>query len=148
MGFWHSKHQSAICTADIDSSQCWRTEKCRSQRTYWVIGCKGLFFSGLWQHHNGQAETSINWLMILNRTLGFGLMGWFWCQPLVNAKDTRNVTYHDRIKMTQHCFRYGETKNLSKFLAVGSSRLRCRAYPYLNEDCQEKGKHIPRAVEG
>ena len=35
----HSKHQSATCTADIDSRQCWRAKKCRSQRIHRVIGC-------------------------------------------------------------------------------------------------------------
>ena len=70
-------------------------------------------------------------------------MGKFWYRALVNAKDTRNVTYHDSIKTTPHYFIHAEPKNLSKFRAFG-----CRAYPYLNEDRQEKGKHIPRAVVG
>ena len=72
-----------------------------------------------------------------------GLMGGFWYRALVDAKDTRNVTYHDQIKTTPYHFIHGEPKNLSKFRAFG-----CRTQtPYLKEDRQEKGKHIPRAVE-
>ena len=42
-------------------------------------------------------------------------------RALVNAKDARNVTYHDQIKTNPYYFIHGEPKNLSKFghLVVG-----------------------------
>ena len=54
------------------------------------------------KYQNGPAESSINLIMILNQTqmVKSGLMGRFWYRALFNAKDTKNVTYHDRIKMT------------------------------------------------
>ena len=97
------------------------------------------------QYQNGPAESSIHSLSLLSRTqmVESGLMVKFWYRALVNAKDTRNVTYHDHIKTTPHYFIHREPKNLSKFRAF-----ECRTYPYLNEDRQEKGKHIPQAVKG
>ena len=109
------------------------------------LGVKNYSSVAYEQYQNGQAESTINSLMILNRTqmAESRLMGKFWYQALVNAKDRRNATYHDRINTTPHYFIHGEPKNLSKFRAFG-----CRVYPYLNEDREHKGKHIPRAVEG
>ena len=99
------------------------------------LGVKDYFSVAYEQYQNGLAESSIHSLSLLSRTqmVESGLMGKFWYRALVNAKDTRNVTYHDCIKTTPHHFIYGEPKNLSKFRALG-----CRAYPYLNEDCREK----------
>ena len=84
-------------------------------------------------------------LMILNRTqmVESGLMGKFWYRAVVNAKDTRNATYYDCLKTTPHLFIHGDPKHLSKFRAFG-----CRSYPDLHENRREKGKHIPRVVEG
>ena len=58
------------------------------------------------------------------------------------AKDARNVTYKERIRMTPYLYMYGTKKDKSKFRAFG-----CQAYMYLNEERRGKGKHIPRAVE-
>ena len=109
------------------------------------VDVKNYFSVAYEQYQNGPAESSINSLVTLNRTqiVESGLMGKFWYRALVNAKDTRNVTHHDRIKTTPHYFIHREPKNLSKFRAF-----ECRTYPYLNEDRQEKGKHIPRAAKG
>ena len=84
------------------------------------------------QYQNGPAESSINSIMLLNRTqmIESGLLGGFWFQALVtsngSAKDERNVAYHYQIKTTPYYFMHGEPKNLSKFWAFG-----CREYPYL-----------------
>ena len=112
----HSKHQSATSTADIDSRQCWRAQKCRSQRICSVIGCKELFFSGIraiseWacriQYYfaydfdsNANGSVGVNWRILY--------------RALVNAKDARNVTYHNSIKTTPYYFIHGEPTNLSK----------------------------------
>ena len=58
------------------------------------------------------------------------------------AKDARNVTYKERIRMTPYMYMYGRKKDISKFRAFG-----CQAYMNLNEERRGKSKHIPRADE-
>ena len=137
MDMRYSRTQSATCVANIDSRSAWRTEKWRSQGIYWiqVAARAGLFSVAYEQCQAGPAESSIDSIMILNRTqmVESGLLDGFWYRALVNAKDARNVTDHDRIKTTPYYFMHGEPKNLSKFRAFG-----CRACQYLNEDCREE----------
>ena len=151
MDLWHIKHQSKTCTADLDSRQCWRAEKCRFQHIE-SLGVKNYFLVAYEQYQNGPAESMIDSLMILiwTQMVESGLMGDLWYQALVKLSMSmlriREIpTLHDCIKTTPHYFIHGEPKNLSKLRAFG-----CRAYPYLNEDRREKGnsKHIPRAVDG
>ncbi len=71
-----------------------------------------------------------------------GLGGQFWFSAAMAAKDTLNVTYKERIRMTLYLYMYGRKKDTSKFRAFC-----CQAYMYLNEELRGKGKHIPRAVE-
>jgi hypothetical protein len=54
------------------------------------------------------------------------------------AKDARNVTYKERIRMTPYLYMYGRKKDISKFRSFG-----CQAYTDLNEERRGKGKHIP-----
>ena len=109
------------------------------------LGVKDYFSVAYEQYQNGPAESSINSCMLLTRTqlAESGLGGKYWFRSLVSAKDARNATYHARIKTTPHYFIFGKPKNVSKFRAFG-----CRAYPYLNEDWRENGKHVLRAAEG
>ena len=72
------------------------------------LGVKNYFSVAYEQYQNGPpgpAESSIHSLSLLSRTqmVESGSMGKFWYRALVNAKDTRNVTYHNRIKTTPHC---------------------------------------------
>ena len=64
-----------------------------------------------------------------------GLKGGFWYRALVNAKDTRNVTYHDQIKTTLHYFILGEQHSDVE-------------HTHTSMKTTEKGKHVRRAVDG
>ena len=63
----------------------------------------------------GLSESSIKSLNLLVRLqmAESGTTGMFWFRALVSSRDARNVTYHERIKMTQHMLVYGKPKNLS-----------------------------------
>ena len=69
-----------------------------------------------------------------------GLGGRFWFKAATAGKDARNVTFKERIGMTQHQAMYGENRNVSDFRAFG-----CRAWVYLDKQRREKRKHTPRA---
>jgi hypothetical protein len=71
-----------------------------------------------------------------------GLGRQFWFSAALAAKDARNVTYNERIRLTPYLYMYGKKKDISQFRAFG-----CQAYMYLNEERRGKGKDIPRAVE-
>ena len=67
------------------------------------------------QWQNGQGESSINSLMTLARSVMVesGLGGQFWFSAAMAAKDARNVTYKERIRMTPYLYMYGRKKYLS-----------------------------------
>ncbi len=71
-----------------------------------------------------------------------GLGGRFWFRASTAGKDASNVTFKERIGMTQYQAMYGEKKDISNYLAFG-----CRAWVYLDKQHREKGKHTPRAKE-
>ena len=108
------------------------------------MGVENRYATPYEQWQDGQAESSINSLMTLARSVMVesGLGGQFWFSAAMAAKDARNVTYKERIRMTPYLSMYGKKKDISKFRAFG-----CQAYMYLNEERRGKGKHIPRAVE-
>ncbi len=58
-----------------------------------------------------------------------GLRGQFWFSTAMAAKDARNVTYKELIKMTPYMRLYGKKKDIAKFRAVG-----CSAFVYLNDE--------------
>jgi hypothetical protein len=108
------------------------------------LGIQSRYSTPYEQWQNGQAESPINSLMTLARSVmvELGLGGQFWFSAAMTAKDARNVTYKMCIKMTLYMRMYGKKKVRSKFRAFG-----CQAYMYLNEERRGKGKHITRAVE-
>ncbi len=108
------------------------------------LGIQSRYSMPYEQWQNGQAESSINSLMTLARSVVVesGLGEQFRFSTAMTAKDLRKVTYKERIKLTQYMRMYGKKKDISKFRAFGY-----QAYMYLNEERRGKGKHIPRAVE-
>ncbi len=84
-----------------------------------------------WQ--NGAAESTINSIMMSARTVmaESGLGGRFWFKAASAGKDARNVTFNERIGMTQHQAMYGEKRYVSDFRAFG-----CRAWVYLDKQRQ------------
>ena len=67
-------------------------------------------------------------------------MGGFWYRNLVNAMDTRNVTYDGQIKTTQHYFIHGEPERT--YPSSGHSDVEH------THTSMKTRKYIPRAVEG
>ena len=144
-------NQCATCVANIDSTRRGNAGKsnfdeCRSPGIYWISGCADYVSVAYELHQNGLAESSINSIMLLNWTqmVESGLIGVFWYRALVTAEDERNVIDHDQIKTTEHYFVRSVCPNF------GHSVVRWSGIPCLNEDSSEleRGKHIPRAIEG
>ncbi len=71
-----------------------------------------------------------------------GLGCQFWFRAATAGEDTHNVTFKERLCMTQYQAMYGEKKDGSDNQAFG-----CRAKVYLDKQHQEKGKHTPKAKE-
>ena len=71
-----------------------------------------------------------------------GLGGRFCFKAAKAGKDTRNVTFKERIGRSPYQAMYGEKKDVSYFRAFG-----CRAWAYLDKRRREKGMHTPRAKE-
>ncbi len=107
-------------------------------------GARNHFSSSYEQWQNGLAEGATNSIMRLARTVmaESGLGGRFWFKAALVGKDTRNVTYKQRLWQTPYSCIYCELKDVSRFRAFG-----CRARVYLNTERREKGKHTPRAQE-
>jgi transposase InsO family protein len=73
----------------------------------------------LWQ--NCAAESTINSIMMSARTVmaESGQGGRFWFKAASAGKDARNVTFKERIGMTQHQAMYGEKRDVSDFRGFG-----------------------------
>ncbi len=65
-----------------------------------------------------------------------GLAGRFWFKAALAGKDTRNVTYKQRLGQAPYSCMYGELKDVSRLRAFG-----CREWICLNAERREKGKH-------
>ena len=107
-------------------------------------GIQNYFSTPYEQWQNGQAESSVNSLMKLGRSVMVesGLGGQFWFSSMMPAKDARNATYKERISTTPWMLMHGRKRDVSKFRAFG-----CRAYIYIDEERRGKGKNIQRAAE-
>ena len=107
------------------------------------IGATNRFSTSYEQWQNGLAESAINSIMRLARTVmaESGLGGRFWFKAASAGVDARNVTYKHRLGETPWTRVYGSPKDVSRFRAFG-----CRAYVHLNSDRREKGKHTARAL--
>jgi hypothetical protein len=92
-------------------------------------GIENCYSTPYEQWQNGQAASSINSLMTLARSVmaESGLGGQFLFSAAMAAKDARNFTYNERIRMTPYLYMYGRKEDISKFRAFG-----CQAYMYLN----------------
>jgi hypothetical protein len=101
-------------------------------------GIRSHFSEAYEQWQNGSAESSIDSIMLLARTVmaESGAAGRFWFRAALAGKDARNATFKTRIGTSPHALLYGEPRDVSKFRAFG-----CRAYVYLNAERREKGKH-------
>jgi hypothetical protein len=75
-------------------------------------GARNHFSSSYEQWQNGLAEAAINSIMRLARTVmaESGLGGRFWFKAALAGKDTRNVTYKQRLGQTPHSCIYCELK--------------------------------------
>jgi hypothetical protein len=107
-------------------------------------GIRSYFSDAYEQWQNGSAESSIDSIMLLARTVmaESGAAGRFWFRAALASKDARNATFKTRIGTSPHALLHGEPRDVSKFRAFG-----CRAFVYLNAERREKGKHTPRAFE-
>jgi hypothetical protein len=108
-------------------------------------GPRNHFSSSYKQWQNGLAEAAINSIMRLACTIMAEsvLGGRFWFKAAIAGKDTRNVTYTQRLGQTPYsCMYDGELKDVSRFRAFG-----CSAWVYPNAERREKRKHPSRAQE-
>jgi hypothetical protein len=114
---------------------------------------KGFFkFVGVWNHfstpkekwQNGPAESTINSIMIIARTVmtESGLGDRFWFKAAAAENDVFNATFKTRIKTSPHQAMYGEPKDDSVFRSFG-----CKSVVYLNNECRENGRHRAKAVD-
>ena len=104
--------------------------KYKSEEIIQFLDSKGFrshFSTPKEQWQNGAAESTINSIMLIARTIMVesGLRGRFWFRAATAGKDARNVTFKERIRMTPHQAMYGEKKDVSDYRAFG-----CRAYVY------------------
>ena len=88
-------------------------------------GIQNYYSTAYEQWQNGQPESSINSLMTLARStmVESGLGGQFWFSAMMAAKDARNATYKERIQTTPWMLMHGKKRDVSKFRALGSSKL-------------------------
>ena len=93
------------------------------------------------QWQNGAAESTINSIMMIARTVmaKSGLGGRFWFKAAAAGKDARNVTFKEQIWLTPYQAMYGEKKDFRAFC--------CLTWVYLDKQRREKGKLTPRAKE-
>jgi hypothetical protein len=96
------------------------------------------------QWQNGSAESSINSITMLGRTVmaESGLGGRYWFSAVTHAVNCRNATFKKRIGTTPHEMVFGVKKDVSKFRPFC-----CQAYVHLNKERREKGRHAPRAIK-
>ena len=109
------------------------------------VGVRNHFSTAHEQWQNGPAESTINSIMLLARTVmaESGLGGRYWFRAAMAGKDARNAIFAERLKTSPHHAMYGEPKDVSRFRSFG-----CKACVYLCKDRRQNGKHIARAVEG
>ena len=107
-------------------------------------GVKNYFSTPYEQWQNGSAESSINSITLLGRTVmaESGLGGPLWFSATTHGVNCRNATFKKRIGTTPHEKIFGVKKDVSKFRPFG-----CRAYMHMNKDRREKGRHAPKAIE-
>jgi hypothetical protein len=74
---------------------------------------KSYFSTPYEQWPNGQGESLIMSLMTLAQSV-MVKSGQFWFSAAMAAKDARNVTYKERIKMTPYMRLYGKKKDIAK----------------------------------
>jgi hypothetical protein len=107
-------------------------------------GIRNHFSTPRQQWQNGPAESTINSIMLIARTVMVesGLGGRFCFRAATPGIDARNATFKARIGTTPHHLMYGQKKDVSCFQAFG-----CRAWVYIDPQRRAKGKHTPRAEE-
>ena len=107
-------------------------------------GVKNYYSTPYEQWQNGLAESSVNSITLLGRTVmaESGLGGRFWFAAVTHGVNCRNATFNKRVGTTPHEKIFGVKKYVSKFRPFG-----CRAYMHLNKERREKGRHAPRAIE-
>jgi hypothetical protein len=119
----------------------------KSQEVKEFFESKGIwndFSTAREQWQNGPAESTINSIMLIPRTVMVesGLGGRFWFRAAAAGIDASNATFKARIGTTPHHLMYGQKKDVSCVLAF-----RCRAWVYIDPQRRAKGKHTPRAEE-
>jgi hypothetical protein len=107
-------------------------------------GVKNYYSTPYEQWQNGLAESSINSITMLGKTVmaESGLGGPFWFSAVTHGVNCRNATFKKRLGTTPHEKVFGVKKDVSKFRPFG-----CRAYMHMNKDRREKGRHAAKAIE-
>jgi hypothetical protein len=119
----------------------------KSQEVKELFQSKGIrnhFSTPRQQWQNGPAESTINSIMQITRTVMVEseLGGRFWFRAATAGIDACNATFKARIGTTPHHLMYGQKKDVSGSRAFGR-----RAWVYIDPQRRAKGKHMPRAEE-
>ncbi len=115
------------------------------QEFFESVGLRNHFSTPKEQWQNGAAESTINSIMLIARTVmaEFGLGGRFWLKAAADGTDALNAIFKARIKTSPHQALFGAPKDVSRFRAFG-----CKAVVYLNKERRENVKHTARGMMG
>jgi hypothetical protein len=121
-----------------------KTKSQKIQEFFEFVGVQNHFSTPKEQWRNGAAESTINSIMLIARTVmaESGLGGLFWFKAAAAGTDALNATFKALIKMSPHQALFRAPKDVSRFRAF-----LCKVVVYLNKERPETGKHTARGID-